>query len=292
MTNKFILGTVQFGLNYGINNNEGKPSKEKIKEILDYAFLNNVSLLDTAEAYGDSQSRIGEYIKDSGNKFEVVTKFSPSRKDLPKNLYERIVANLNTLNLNYLYGYLFHSFSDYEEYFPLFEEDISRLKKEGKILKFGVSVYNNEEINEVLKNDLIEIIQLPFNILDNSNLRGKSLELMKQKGIEVHTRSVFLQGLFFKNPETLTGNISELKPQLNSIGDFSKKYNETVGSICLNYVVNQNLIDYVLIGVDNVSQLKQNLNSLDINNQNKILDSINTLKVKNTDLLNPSKWKP
>ena len=101
--NKIILGTVQFGLDYGINNKAGKPTYDTIKEILDLAFKKNINFLDTAEAYGDSQEKIGNYHLRSLNVFKVITKFSPSRKDLPNNISERIKCNLNTLKVESLY---------------------------------------------------------------------------------------------------------------------------------------------------------------------------------------------
>ena len=92
--NKIILGTVQFGLDYGINNKEGRPTYETIKEILDLAHTKKIIFLDTAEAYGNSHEIIGEYHANSNNKFKVTTKFSSLRKDLPSNISERIKHHL------------------------------------------------------------------------------------------------------------------------------------------------------------------------------------------------------
>ncbi|MDB4129586.1 aldo/keto reductase, partial [Flavobacteriaceae bacterium] len=83
---KLMLGTVQFGIDYGINNKDGVPSIKEVFEILDFAYNNGVRFLDTAEAYGDSQSVIGKFHLQNNNKFKIVTKFSPLRKDLPNNI--------------------------------------------------------------------------------------------------------------------------------------------------------------------------------------------------------------
>src|ERR1035437_7466824 len=103
--NKIILGTVQFGLDYGINNAFGKPTQDTVKSILDYAYENNIRLLDTAEVYGDSQEVIGSYHKLSDNKFNVITKFSPKRIDLSERLTTRIFQDLEILNVDSLYCY-------------------------------------------------------------------------------------------------------------------------------------------------------------------------------------------
>ena len=116
-------------MNYGINNHEGKPSFEKMKNILDLAKLKGINLLDTAEAYGDSQNRIGEYHNTCSDKFNIITKFSPNRLDLSKNIKKRINQNLVNLNVKYLYSYMFHSFEDYKKYFSLFKKDLIWLKK-------------------------------------------------------------------------------------------------------------------------------------------------------------------
>src|SRR3954471_5399700 len=121
-TDKLILGTVQFGLNYGINNQSGKPSEAAVTEILDLAFKNNIRLLDTAEAYGDSQEVIGRYHAASPNTFKVITKFSAKRADLPASLTARIQQNLQALNVKVLYGYMFHSFNDLETYYNTYKK--------------------------------------------------------------------------------------------------------------------------------------------------------------------------
>ena len=118
MKTKLILGTVQFGIKYGINNSAGKPTFRKVVDILDSAYLKGFRMLDTAEAYGDSQIRIGRYHNQNSKKFKIVTKFSPTRKDLPKNIVERVKKNLDTLGVKFLHGYMFHSFDDYKKYFP------------------------------------------------------------------------------------------------------------------------------------------------------------------------------
>lgn len=288
MKSNLILGTVQFGIDYGINNKQGKPSFEKVKDILNFAYLKGIRLLDTAEAYGDSQNRIGQYHKIGSNKFNIISKFSPLRKDLSGNIMERVNDNLKTLEVENLYSYMFHSFDDYKKYFLEFKNDLIELRNSNKIKKIGVSLNSNEEIIEVLSNSDIDLVQLPYNILDNKSKREKVFLRAKKNGVEIHTRSTFLQGLFFKDLDTIEGKIIVLKKYLLELKGLVDK-NE-INNLALNYVRSNANIDGILLGVDSVSQLKKNIDCIDDNKFTDIIKNIDSINVKEEDLLNPANW--
>ena len=288
MKSKLILGTVQFGMDYGINNNDGKPSFEKVKDILDFAHLKGIRLLDTAEAYGDSQSRIGEYHRMTSHKFSVVTKFSSSRTDLPEKIIERVHSNLTTLGVNCLYSYMFHSYDDYKKYFSSFKDDLIGLRNSNKIKKIGVSLHSNDQVSEVLLENHIDLIQLPFNLLDNSNQREEILLKAKRKGIEIHTRSVFLQGLFFKDMNKLSGSLLKVKEDLNKLNNLISK--ENMNDLALNYVCSKEYIDGVLLGVDSVDQLKSNIVCLEDQITKGIIGEVDKIDIVNKSMLNPANW--
>lgn len=290
MRNKIILGTVQFGVRYGINNLAGKPSQETVNSILDLAFRNNIRLLDSAEAYGNSQEVIGNYHRTSNNRFDVITKFHSVSDSLPVSLRNRISENLRVLNVDSLYCYMFHSFKDFLVHFNVYKEEINELKNAGIIGKFGVSVYTNEEIEGLLEFDGVDLIQFPFNLLDNNNKRAAMIKKAKSKGIEIHTRSTFLQGLFFKQVDELQGKLIPLRPYLGQVNSVAAASNLRVTDLALNYVTGQETIDKVLIGVDSPEQLEDNLRSLQHTISLQALEQINRLDVKETELLNPSNW--
>jgi aryl-alcohol dehydrogenase-like predicted oxidoreductase len=287
---KIIIGTAQFGLNYGINNKIGKPNSETVKEILDYAINNGINYIDTAEAYGDSHEVIGGYHKLSSPKFNVITKFSSKRIDLPFKLTDRVYKDLHIMNINSLYAYMFHSFNDYKLYIESYKYELIKLKNDGYIKKIGVSLYTNEEVEEILKSDLIDLIQIPFNLLDNNNQRFECLKKMKNKNIEVHCRSVFLQGLFFKNTNELPSFLHKLAPYIDTIHKISKSINTDIYNLSLAYAFHQPYIDKILIGVDSVDQLKQNVLSLSNPISKQVLDQVDEIVVNEIDLLNPSNW--
>jgi aryl-alcohol dehydrogenase-like predicted oxidoreductase len=217
-----------------------------------------------------------------------MTKYSKLRNDLPSNIIERIKNNLEILNVDNLYCYMFHNFNDYISFFNLFKEDLLFLKRNGLINKIGVSLHSNEEISEVLKNGNIDLIQLPFNLLDNSSQRKDILIKAKSNGIEVHTRSVFLQGLFFKDSNNIKGKLLEIKDDLNIIKGIVSK--EDMNDLALNYAYSKEYIDCVLLGVDTVDQLQSNINTIKNNKTKNFNHEVDNIVVKNNVLLNPANW--
>ena len=154
----------------------------------------------------------------------------------------------------------------------------------------GVSIYTNEELEDLLKYDDIDIVQLPFNLLDNSKQRASILKKSKDKGIEIHTRSAFLQGLFFKELNTIPKKISALTSSLKEIKEIAKSYKLEIANLALNYVYQQDFIDNVLIGVDTVDQLNENLKQIETPVSMEIIRRIDEIDTDEKAFLNPSNW--
>jgi aryl-alcohol dehydrogenase-like predicted oxidoreductase len=287
MVNKLILGTVQFGLEYGINNINGKPDKETVFEILSYAYNNGIKYLDTAELYGDAHSLIGEFHKSNPTqKFNIITKFPHEFED---SVEKKINTYLIQLNIDQVHAILFHSFDSYLKHKDQLK-DIVQLKDKG-VKYIGVSVYTNEQMDEVIDDLNIEIIQIPFNLFDNLNQRGELLKKAKEKNKIIHTRSAFLQGLFFmekNNPNIIR---TKLEKELDIISEISLKASISIGSIALNYCLLQNNIDGVLIGVDSLLQLKENIAFSETKISDQYIKEIEKINIQNVDILNPSLWK-
>lgn len=290
MKSKLILGTVQFGLDYGINNNLGKPSDDVVKSILDFAFSQGVSFLDTAEAYGDAQQRIGNYHSGVKHRFNVISKYS-SKINLSQSIGNRVEHNLKTLKVDRLYSYMFHSFDEYKHYYSLFRKDLESLQESGLINKLGVSVYTNREAMQVMEDDSIGLIQLPFNLLDNLNKRKLVLQTAKERGVEIHTRSVFLQGLFFKEFSQLPYKLQSLALYLKYIKQIQKDNTIQMQELALNYALKNKMISKVLIGVDSLKQLQENIKSTFIKIDENVIQEVDKIDVKETELLNPVNWK-
>ncbi len=287
LNRKLILGTVQMGLNYGINNTTGKVSLDDSLEILEYAYDMGIEILDSAEAYGNAHQVIGIFHKKyPTKKFKIITKL-PNQLDA--NIVEKVDNYLKELKVKKLHALLFHSFSSYKSSSKKFD-DLRKLKFDQKIKNIGVSVYTNAEIEEVILNEEIDIVQLPFNLFDNINLRGELLDKAKSKGKTIHTRSALLQGLFFKDVNEQNETVRSLKTELILLADITRKHNVSISQLALSYCLQQNTIDNVLIGVDSIEQLKDNIHSLNYKIRPEVIDEINTINVNNLDLLNPSLW--
>ena len=287
MIDKIILGTVQLGLPYGINNTSGQPSIEDSFSILNYANLSGISILDTAEAYGTAHEVIGEYhLKYPNQKFQIITKLP---HQFTTSISVKIHDYLKVLHVNRLFSLLFHSFSSYVENENNMNE-LTLLKENKKIENIGVSVYTNTEFETVINDDRIDIIQLPYNVFDNTNLRGELIKLAKQKGKLIHTRSCFLQGLFFQETTSEKPIVKALKSELDKLKDICSEFGKSIEEVTLNYCLQEKNIDNVLIGVDSLDQLKHNIQIANITLNSTILDKLNTIQIKKTELLNPSIW--
>ena len=273
---KLVLGTVQFGLQYGVNS-AGRPSQEAVKNILNEAAKGGITTLDTSSAYGNSEEVLGNSIVTPGQ-FKIVSKYP--KGEIP--VGEMFNSSLKRLKVDRLYGYLLHHFEVYKNNPKVWDEFIA-LKESGKVQKIGFSLYTPEELEFILKNGSpFDIIQVPFNIFDK-----KFLPLMKElheKGVEIHVRSTFLQGLFFKDRNALPEKLQPMKKYLLQLDEFSKESGLSISEIALNYNVQNPYIDGVLMGVDNVEQLQMNLNSV----KDTPIDI--EIEVKEQELLNPVNW--
>ena len=289
MNSKLILGTVQFGLKYGINNTIGKPSNDEVLSLLKVAYNSGIRILDTAEAYGNAHQLIGNYhnIRDN-SKFKIITKLP---HDIKHNLIKsKVIEYLNLMKVNTLDVMMFHSFDSFKSNYNALKT-LSELKSNVLINNIGVSVYTNTQLESLLNEDLITVVQLPFNLLDNFSVRGDLINRLKEKGKVIHTRSAFLQGLFFKKSTDDISIVQALKPHLETLNKIAKKQGCSMEALALSYCIKQNNIDNVIIGVDSISQLNANIKAASYEVNEEAFECINNIDVENIDLLNPSLWK-
>lgn len=273
---KLVLGTVQFGLQYGINS-AGRPSAENVSDILIEAKKGGVDILDTSSAYGDAEEVLGA-VK-AADKFEIVSKYPKCEKSIE----ESFNKSLKVLGADHLYGYLLHHFEVYKENKQIWN-DFVRLQKEGKVDRIGFSLYEPWELDTILNDGIpFSLIQVPYNIFDRQF--EPYFKQLKAMGVEIHVRSTFLQGLFFKDRSTLPEKLLPLKKYLVQLDEYALGKGITVGELALNYNIQNPYIDGVLIGVDNKEQLIQNFAS--VKDEDIELD----IKVEDTELLKPVNWK-
>ncbi|MBL0511324.1 aldo/keto reductase [Aeromonas media] len=190
---RLALGTVQFGLDYGISNHTGEVADAELGAILTLARKLGMDTLDTAQAYGKAETRLG--LCNTAD-FQVITKLSPDID--AANLASSLESSLQRLARASVEGLLLHRSQDAS---PALFEQLADFQHQGKVGKVGVSVYSPEELALWLAQGYpLELVQLPANLLDQRFLRSGWLDRLQAMGCEIHVRSLFLQGLLLMQP--------------------------------------------------------------------------------------------
>ena len=285
---RICLGTAQFGLKYGIANTQGRMTDEHAKTILKYAAAHGVNMLDTACAYGTSEEVIGRSLKYLNRSLNIVSKL-PSFSDGKPNVREAVRRSLKRLEIDKIYGYLLHSFEDFHK--ADLWQDMNALKSEGLIRKIGFSLYHPEDADALLDGDVaFDIVQVPYSVFDRRF--ASHLPRFKERGIEVHVRSIFLQGLAFLDPLNLPAAVAGARAQVGALRKIFVKEGVSLSALCLNFALINPHIDRVIIGVDSPDHLKINLSDLRFFAKVKAVgENFNAVVVKDEDILLPYRWK-
>ena len=255
---ELVLGTVQFGLDYGITNTSGEISDSSLKEMLSFAELNDINLFDTAADYGNSQYRLGQ-LAQAGSITRYVTKFSlPSDGSKPTsgNIFR---DSMDLLKVKKLHGVLFHKLSDLSD--PRFEDTLNILRegRDNDILsRIGVSIYKRADLLLALEvfPDL-DLLQLPANVLDVNLLESDEVRMLKSRGIEVHVRSVFLQGMLLTSPNQLSDFFEPLKPALITLQNVAAETGKSVLELLLAKIRHHSSVDAVVVGATTLGELTE-----------------------------------
>lgn len=282
---KIILGTVQFGLKYGVNNQFGQTSFEEVNAIFNYARDREITTLDTANAYGNSEEVIGNYHKLShSNPFRVASKFNVN-----KDVNVIVKETLQRLNIKKLFAFSFHSYEFMKQSPVNSINQLLNLQQEGAIGYLGISIYTNQQLKEVMELDWVNIIQLPYNLLDKGGIKDDLINEARQKGKIIHTRSVYLQGLFYMNPDSLPEKLHPLQKSVKEIQNISQELNIPISALALSYVLQKPFINNVIIGVETRQQLMENLDSIILLNKS-VIEQLDKIEVSASHLLNPANW--
>ena len=258
-----MVGTVQFGMTYGIANQQGRPSRKEVLEIIKFGYESGICDYDTAAVYGESEEVLGQCFKDLGicNKVNVFTKIKAldnQAKKSEKNYKNEIVASLDRslkrLKMDCVAGVLFHR-----------EEDVQHLvllqmqKQAGKCHTVGVSCgHEPEKVTDFLNTDSIEALQLPFNLMDHRHSEAGVLEKVHKNGVLSFIRSAFLQGILtMKNDEipTALANLCSLHLRYTSLAE---EAGITLKEMALRFILNHS-VSKVVIGIESLMQFKENL---------------------------------
>jgi aryl-alcohol dehydrogenase-like predicted oxidoreductase len=285
--NKLILGTVQFGLNYGIANQTGKVSESDSKNMLQICRTNNIRMLDTAINYGDSEKCLGAL---GVKTFKIVTKL-PSIPhnciNIKKWVEGQFNESLKRLGVKSVYGFLLHDSDQLlGPHGASLWEAMESLKESGKVKKIGVSIYSPNELDEIFHLYNFGLIQAPFNLVDRRILKSGWMDLLNKNNIELHTRSSFLQGLLLMAKSEIPLKFSPWNLLWNKWQQWQKENDISAVEACLRFPMSFSQIDHVIVGSDSVSQLKQIISSTSFKNVIEFPD----LESDDEALINPFNW--
>ncbi len=280
MSPEICLGSVQFGMDYGITNYSGKVKESEIKKILDRSYNCGIQLIDTAQAYGTSEKVLGKCINPK-HQFLIISKLKKQKNSFSKNDISKWENNfqltLNNLKTSKINGFLLHNSNDLlKEGSHFLKTWLKSLKQRKLVKEIGLSIYNSKDLNNIdLSN--IDLVQLPLSIYDQRLLKDGTIHKLKNIGCKVFIRSVFLQGLILKSHKDWPSwvNQNNVKAQ-NRLERFAKEQNASLLKLALAFAKKQDEVDAVVIGITSRKELEE---------------IISVWNEKNDDLLNDEfKW--
>lgn len=260
---KIVLGTAQFGLDYGISNQAGMVTLEEMAEILDFCRIQGLDCLDTAAGYGESEHRLGQF---DLTPFKIITKLIGAGE---------LALSLEKLRVGKVYGLMFHREDEVTD--TAYARFVA-YKQQGMTEKIGVSVYSPQCLAEIIDRYEIDLVQLPLNLLDQRFV--PMLSLLHQRGIEVHTRSAFLQGLLLMNPEQVHPYFDAIKPKLSTLPQPRLAH-------ALRFCLAQECVDKIVVGCTSLRELQEIVQS-----SSASLDAIDytSFQISEEQYINPSLW--
>jgi aryl-alcohol dehydrogenase-like predicted oxidoreductase len=285
---KLALGTVQFGMQYGVANKAGRVPPTEVVKILSKAKAIGIDTLDTAAAYGSSEEVLGQA---GVNGFKVVSKLparEASQSDAASWVTRDVERSLKHLKVSALYGFLLHRplellNQDGETIF----QTLLDLKKQGLIGKLGASVYCAEDLEQLAPHSEFDLVQVPVNLFDRRMIESGWLKRLRHQGTEIHVRSAFLQGLLLMPPD---GRPAYFKPWHNLFDRFDnwlRAENLSPLEACLGFLNKLAEVDRVIVGVESVKQLTEIGAAASV----MVPDVPEDLQATDLALINPALWK-
>ena len=272
-------------MNYGLFNNKKIDDKE-FKKIEKLVLKSKINFIDTAISYGDSENIIGS---SKLKNLHIITKIKlPSKKIIQVRDWtlKEISKSLYKLKIKKIYGVLIH---DYKDLLGKYGKDyllsLQELKKKKIIKKIGISIYESHEIKKIWKFWKPDLIQVPFNPLDNRILDSGWVDVFRKFKVKIFARSVFLQGLLINEDNSFIVNKNYLI-LLNKFKNWCYKNNISLLQACIHFVKQFKKIDYLVVGFNNYNQLKE---IIDVFNKKQIIVP-KKFSTNKKNLIDPRKW--
>lgn len=268
MNKNIILGTAQFGMDYGITNSKGKLNEKDCINILEEAKRRGINTLDTAQDYGNAELILGNN-KFISNKFQINTKLNLSAIDLNSkktlNIFDKkLEKSLKRLNRDKLNSLMIHNGEILSTDCEVFIEWIKSCKSENKIKNFGASIYEDSEIPENILKDL-DFVQVPYSIFNQRIVKGNLLKLCSKNNTKIHVRSILCQGLMLSSLNNLPRWVEKRdKVIFEKIQNYLIRNNHSMMEYACSFINSQSWIDSIVIGVTNIKELIQLVDALKI----------------------------
>lgn len=276
---KIALGTVQWGMNYGISNSNGVPTDNELGRIFTRMREVRIDTLDTAISYGNAEKRLGDFVSTS---HKVISK--ANALDSHKTIKEQCLESLKNTRKLKLEGYLLQNAKPLLENNLLWDE-LRELVKMGLVEKIGFSIYDPLDLEKILNRGIIpDIVQLPFNILDRRF--SPFFDRLNALGSEIHVRSVFLQGLLIKAFHDSPEDFKRWETHWKIYRAWINENKMSPIEACIRHVLSYDSIDKIIIGVTNLQELNEIISAQNRNPVNAPLE----LSIVNEELINPLEW--
>ena len=283
--NRIVLGGAQLGLPYGILNGGETLSREEVARILDTAVDHGIDSIDTAIAYGQSESIIGET---SQNRFNIISKLPPLPVDISNVsewVHSQVQGSLSRLKCTSLEALLLHRPQDLTgaQGAELYAA-IGSLMAEKMIHRFGVSIYSPEDLEGIIGTFDIHVVQAPLNVFDRRIL-GVTNRL-SALNIEVHVRSVFLQGVLIANPINRPQRFEPWSEHFALFDEWVRSSGVSAMACCMGFALQQPGIAKLVIGTTSAESLDEIMNSI----PNSVLEAPTHLQSSVEQLIDPRFW--
>lgn len=293
---KYCLGTVQFGMDYGIQGN-GQPDVNSVVKILEYAYSGGINMLDTAAAYGTAENVVGGGILRNKNlsQMNIVSKLEPNAFDgadpieWKKIAVKKAEESRQRLGVSRLYAYLFHNARYIFD--PKAVEALQEVKEHQIADRIGISIYTPNEAMKALEYESVKAVQIPYNVFDQRLNQCGFFERAREQDVQVFARSTLLQGLVMMNPDRLPENVRFAENYLRKFLEICNRYDCSPLEAAVGYVRHNPKIDYVVFGVDNLKQLQEYLSIQCWSMPDQMLEELKAAFERVEErLVNPSMW--
>jgi len=285
------LGTAQFGLNYGVSNVNGQLDIFEIKKILLRAQNHGVQVLDTAYAYGESEKVLGKCL-DNPTDFRLVTKTAPLRRptigqaEINK-LTENFESSLCKLNRTQIDTLMVHHAEDL--LVPGGENIFSKMQEwqsSGKIKNIGVSIYDRLQIEQLFDRFHFDVVQLPLSVYDQRLLQDGTLTQLRVANVEIHARSIFLQGILLMSPSKLPSYLSTLSGHQERYFAYLKSIKVNPLEAAITFVTNLPEISVVIVGVSSDHDFEECIQAASTD----LHHDLSGFAVSDKQLIDPRSW--